>query len=59
MAESMTVEKLKLAHPFPWREMTHPTGIVHIIDAAGKEVPLFTMTGFICFITNHLAQEKK
>lgn len=41
---------------FPWRKrlLTAPHrqgGIVQVIDNAGNEVPLFTMVGFLEFIT--------
>lgn len=42
----------------PWTEHVVNTGrhtFVKIIDNAGREVPLFTMTAFLTRITAHLA----
>jgi hypothetical protein len=44
---------------FPWSERVFSTpkgGIVQVIDRNGNEVPLFTMTKFLTFITIRLAQ---
>jgi hypothetical protein len=43
---------------FPWTERVFGTpkgGIVQVIDRNGHEVPLFTMTKFLTFITTRLA----
>lgn len=54
MAEFEAVKKT-----FPWHERTIPTkncALVQVIDNAGNEVPIFTMTRFLTLITTKLAQ---
>lgn len=49
---------LRADFPFPWAERVyqHPRagGIVQVIAANGTEVPIFTMTKFLSFITTRL-----
>lgn len=52
------VERVKGASPFPWRQVVHANGIIQLFDAAGKEVPIFTMTEFVCFITTAMSKTK-
>jgi len=43
----------------PWTERvfnTNKGGLVQIIDNAGNEVPIFTMTRFLVMITDKLAR---
>lgn len=46
---------------FPWVEhIAHSKkgGIVSIVDRNGQEVPLFTITGFVEYITSKLSQRE-
>lgn len=45
------LKEIRGKHPYPWREVIHPNGVVQMIDAAGKEVGLFEMTAFMAIIT--------
>lgn len=53
------IKQVKGASPFPWRQFVHPNGLVQIIDSQGKEVPLFTLTEFACFLTNVMNKQKE
>lgn len=47
---------------FPWTERVIPSGlggVVQVIDRNGEEVPLFTMTAFLHFITKKLEPKEK
>jgi hypothetical protein len=54
----MEYRVLRAQFPFPWTERVfqHPRagGIVQVLAANGQEVPLFTMTKFLTFITTRL-----
>lgn len=55
----MNDEQFKAAKAtMPWTERVFQTGrgnIIQMIDNAGREVPLFTMTAFLMLITAKLA----
>lgn len=55
----MTDEQFRaLKATFPWTEHSVNNGkhtLIKLIDNAGNEVPLLTMTAFITFITARLA----
>lgn len=53
------ITAVKGASPFPWQQLIRPNGLVQIIDATGKEVPLFTLTEFAIFLTNVMNARKK
>lgn len=55
MSGPISFAALKLT--MPWREVTLPHGQVMVIDNTGHEVPIFTMTAFLTFITGRLASE--
>lgn len=46
------IKQVRANHPFPWSQAIFPNGIVVLLDATGKEVPLFTITEFTVFLTN-------
>jgi len=58
MADDFT-KKVRSEAPFPWRTIAHPNGRVQVFDATGKEVPLFMMVEFTCFITSVMAAQKE
>lgn len=45
------------ANPFPWNPVIWPHGLVQVMDAAGKEVPLFTITKYIEITTKEVNKE--
>lgn len=50
-------EYIALRATFPWTERVIPTkqgGVVQVLDRNGQEVPLFTITKFLSFITTRL-----
>lgn len=48
------INNLKATHPMPWAYIIHPNGLVVIMDASGKELPLMTMLEFVRFITEKM-----
>lgn len=52
----MTLAELKLKHPMPWGYSTI-NGVVIVRDAAGTEVPLFTMLDFVVAMTGAVARK--
>lgn len=42
--------EIRANNPFPWRTALAGNGLVFVLDALGKEVPLFTLTRF-CELT--------
>lgn len=51
------IKQIREKHPFPWRELVHPNGIVQMVDANGYEVALFDLTGLAVIITNAWATQ--
>lgn len=52
----MNLNELKMAHPMPWRyALIGPN--VQLLDAAGKELPMFVMLDFACEITRQVAAQ--
>jgi hypothetical protein len=47
MNENEQLIQIAALHPFPWRTVVYPTGVVQMLDAAGVEVPMFTMTKYV------------
>ena len=58
MADDL-VKQIRVAFPFPWGHAIHPNGLVQVIDATGKEVPLFTLIEFASFLTNVMSSQKE
>jgi hypothetical protein len=53
-------EQLKAMHqanPFPWNPVIWPNGLVQVMDAQGKEVPMFTMTEYLTITTKEVNKE--
>lgn len=42
----MTLAEIIATHPVPWRHIVQ-LGTIHVIDAANREVLLFTMLDFV------------
>lgn len=53
------IKLVKGASPFPWTQIVHPNGRVQIVDSTNKEVPLFTLTEFACFLSNVMNKPQK
>jgi len=47
----------ELKKTMPWREVVHPNGVVQMVDAQGREVPIFVMMSFLTTVTAHMARE--
>lgn len=56
MVTPKTIPQIRTESPFPWREAMRANQ-VFVVDAAGKEVPLFSVTAFVEQITAHLASQ--
>ena len=58
----MTQQDLEaLKATFPWRTQvvrTNIGGLVQLIDSRGQEVPIFTMTALLEFVTTESLREK-
>ncbi|MDR9846984.1 hypothetical protein [Herbaspirillum huttiense] len=53
-------EMAELRKGMPWREMAITTGrhtLIRVLDTAGNEVPLLTLTRFCRTISLHMAQQ--
>lgn len=48
----------KLRQTFPWREHVFGPRVM-VLDKNNQEVPIFTMTAFLAFITNKLAASEQ
>ena len=51
------VGNVRSLHPFPWRQIVFPNGEIKLIDAAGKEVALFSITALVVSVTEHMASK--
>lgn len=51
----MTLKQILLQHPAPWRYQT-ASGQVIMLDAAGRQVQLFTMLDFVTLATAAMAR---
>lgn len=51
----MNIAELKRVHPMPWSYSTLDGRII-LTDAAGREVPLFTLLDFACAVTVGVAK---
>lgn len=51
----INIEDLKKT--MPWREIVHPTGVVQMVDAFGREVSIFAMTGLLQIVTEKMARK--
>lgn len=49
------VASIRDHYPFPWRQVVFPNGEIKLIDAAGKEVALFSITALVVSVTEHMA----
>jgi hypothetical protein len=48
----MRLNEIRAESPFPWKTLVNPlNGNVQMVDAAGKVVPLFTITGLCELVT--------
>lgn len=56
----MTLEQLRAKSPFPWRTEVNfdQFGSVRMVDAAGKEVPLFHITAFATYASKKIEEEQ-
>lgn len=52
----MSIKEIVTAFPAPWNRITHPNGLIQVVDAAGKEVPLLTLLDFAQQCMTHLAR---
>lgn len=50
----MTLKDILQLHPTPWKHGVFPGGVIHVFDAAGKEVPLLTIIAFVELVTPRL-----
>jgi hypothetical protein len=63
MNDDRTLAQIAQAHPVPWRHHVTPSARgsvqaqVRVIDAAGQEVPLFTLLRVIDLVTHSLAKK--
>lgn len=46
-----------MKHPFPWKELIHPNGLVQMVDANGYEVALFELIALAKIITSSFAAQ--
>ena len=53
------IKQIRAAFPFPWNHAVFPNGVVKVMDAEGKEVPLFTMVEFVMFLTGVMSNQKE
>lgn len=54
----MTIAEIKAQFPFPWAHSAYANGSIRIVDAAGKEVPLFTLLDFVNQVTTLMNKPK-
>lgn len=52
----MNLQELKARHPVPWSYATRGSQ-VFVLDAVGREVPLFTIVELALHVSKHLASE--
>lgn len=50
-----TISQIMAESPFPWREVMRHGNTVFMLDAAGKEVPMFSITALAEQLTHHMA----
>lgn len=53
-----TVAKIRNDFPFPWTQLVFPNGEIKLIDAAGKEVAIFSIVGLCTSVTQHMATKQ-
>ena len=51
------ISQIGTESPFPWREGVVNGNVIVMVDAAGKQVPLFSITALAEQITHHLAAQ--
>lgn len=51
------VASIRGHYPFPWQQVVFPNGEIKLIDAAGKEVALFSITALVVSVTEHMASK--
>ncbi len=59
MSPNERLKVIRTKHPYPWREVVHPNGVVQMIDASGVEVGIFEMTNFMAIITSSWNAQSK
>ena len=55
--DNNVVGKVRSDFPFPWRQIVFPNGEIKLIDAAGKEVAIFSITALVVSVTEHMASK--
>jgi hypothetical protein len=55
MIQYRSIQEIRAEAPFPWRQEVYGRGNVRMVDANGREVGLFAITGFAVLVTAHLA----
>jgi hypothetical protein len=54
------LEQIRAEFPFPWSEHVTPTpkfgGLVKVVDATGKEVPILTFTFVLSVLTQSIVR---
>lgn len=57
MSDTITVQQIRAAHPFPWHTIIHPNGLVQVANANNIEVPLFTVTALLEVVTQEFTTQ--
>lgn len=52
MTHQEKMKQIRTTHPFPWRDVVHPNGLIQMIDAAGREVGIFEMVHLAVIVTH-------
>jgi hypothetical protein len=52
------VKKIKGRSPFPWRQLTHPNGLIEIYDADNKIVSLLDIINLSIALTEKISEGK-
>jgi hypothetical protein len=52
-----SIPQIRTESPFPWREGIMNGNLVVMVDAAGKQVPMFSITALAEQITAHITTQ--
>ena len=49
------IDEVRAISPFPWRQVTHPNGLIQVADANGLEVSIFLIIKVAIFVGGGLS----
>lgn len=55
--EAITIGELRKRFPFPWTHQEYAKGLIKVLDAEGKEVPIPHMVTFLATITTVISKQ--